>query len=69
MIPTIIKKAAKLLPKIGLILFAYFLYDIGFEKTLEVFALIPWYYYGLSLIIFLPNLFLAGIQWQYLNKK
>lgn len=69
MFKTVLKNIAKFLPIIGLLLFSYILYDIGFEKTIEVFLLIPWYYYVLSLLIFLPNLFLAGIQWQYLNKK
>jgi glycosyltransferase 2 family protein len=64
-----LKKITKFLPIIGLLLFIYILFDIGFEKTSEAFSLIPWYYYGLALLVFLPKLFIAGIKWQYLNKK
>lgn len=64
-----IKKLTKFIPVIGLFLFLYILFDIGIEKIIQAFSLIPWYYYVLALIVFLPKLFLAGIKWQYLNKK
>lgn len=63
------KKLTKFIPIIGIILFLYILFDIGYEKILQAFSLIPWYYYALALVVFLPKLFLAGVKWQYLNKK
>ena len=64
-----IKKLTKFIPIIGLILFIYILVNIGYEKIIHTFSIIPWYYFVLSLLIFLPKLVLAGIKWQYINKK
>jgi len=64
-----IKKMTKFIPFIGIILFLYILFDIGYEKIFDAFYLIPWYYYLIALIFFIPKLLLAGIKWRYLNNK
>jgi glycosyltransferase 2 family protein len=64
-----IKKITKLIPIIGIILFLFILFDIGYEKIINAFSLIPWYYYLIALLFFIPKLLLAGIKWQYLNNK
>lgn len=64
-----IKKMTKFIPFIGIILFLYILFDIGYQKIFDAFYLIPWYYYLIALIFFIPKLLLAGIKWGYLNNK
>lgn len=64
-----LKKITKFIPLIGIVLFLYILFDIGFEKIIHAFSFIPWYFYIIALFIFIPKLFLAGIKWQYLNDK
>ena len=64
-----LKKITKFIPLIGIVLFLYILFDIGYEKIIEAFSFIPWYYYIFALIVFIPKLLLAGIKWQYINKK
>lgn len=64
-----LKKITKFIPLIGIVLFLYILFDIGYEKIIQSFSFIPWYYYIIALVVFIPKLMLAGIKWQYLNKK
>lgn len=64
-----LKKLTKFIPVIGLLLFVYILFNIGYEKIINAFSMIPWYFFVLSILVFLPKLFLAGIKWQYINKK
>lgn len=64
-----LKKLSKFIPIIGIFLFIYILFNIGYEKIIYAFSLIPWYFYGLALLVFIPKLLLAGLKWQYINKK
>ena len=64
-----LKKLTKIIPFIGILLFLYILFDIGYEKIIHAFSSIPWYIFIISLSIFVPKLLLSGIKWQYLNKK
>ena len=64
-----LKKLTKFIPVIGIILFLYILFNIGFGKIIHAFSLIPWHYYILALLVFIPKLLLAGLKWQYINKN
>jgi glycosyltransferase 2 family protein len=65
----ILKHATRIVPIIGIILFGYIIYNIGIEKILFSFKEIYWYYYAISLLIFLPKLALSTIKWKYICDK
>ena len=60
------KHITKIIPIIGLALFGYIIYDIGIEKILFSFSAISWYYYIISLLVFLPKLLLSTFKWRYI---
>jgi glycosyltransferase 2 family protein len=64
-----IKHITKIIPIIGLFLLAYIIYTIGIEKIILSFSEIPWYYYLIALIVFLPKLFLSVVKWKYICDK
>lgn len=63
------KHITKIIPIIGLILFGYIIYNIGVEKILLAFSAIPWYYYILALVVFLPKIILSTVAWKYICDK
>lgn len=64
-----LRKIAKFFPIIGLVLFVYILYNTGIERIANTFVLIPFYYYLLALLPFIPRLFLRIYKWEYISKK
>lgn len=64
-----LKHITKIIPIIGLILFGYIIYNIGIEKILYSFSSIPWYYYIIALVVFLPKLILSTMAWKYICDK
>ena len=64
-----LKKIGKLFPIIGIVLFIYIIIDIGPEKIVNAFFLIPIQYHLLALLLFIPGLFLSAYKWQFISKK
>jgi uncharacterized protein (TIRG00374 family) len=59
----------KLFPLIGIALLLYMFLEIGLDKIVSTFLALPWYYYLLALLVFLPRMFLYSYKWQYISKK
>ena len=64
-----LKKVGKIVPIIGVILFIYIIYNIGIEKIVHSFALIPIYYYPIAFLPFLLRVVITAYKWQYVSKK
>lgn len=64
-----VKHITRLIPIIGLLLLTYIIYTIGIEKIILSFSMIPWYFYLIALIVFLPKLFLSALKWKYICDK
>lgn len=62
-------KVGKFIPIIGVILFIYIIYDIGIEKIVHSFSLIPIYFYVIATLPFLLRVVLMAYKWQYICKK
>jgi uncharacterized protein (TIRG00374 family) len=62
------KKIGKFIPIIGIVLFVGIIYNIGIEKIIQSFKLIPPFYFLLALLLFIPKLLLATYKWQYISR-
>jgi len=58
-----------LLPVIGLVVFAFILFQLDFSTMFQIFLEIPFVYAILSFFVFVPLLFLVTIEWQLLLKR
>jgi len=65
----LIKKLGKFIPLIGIALFIFLIYDIGFEKIFNAFKLIPIQYYVLAFLPFFPKVILKSYKWLIICKK
>jgi len=65
----ILEKIWKFLPILGFFILAYMVYTIGFNKILNSFRIIPFYYYLLALTPLIPREILRAYKWQYISKK
>lgn len=63
------KKFTKFTPVIGVLIFIYFIFDIGIDKIANTFSLIPIEIYILSLLLFIPRIILFAYKWQYICRK
>jgi len=64
-----LKILGKLFPLVGIALLVYIVLDIGPGKIITAFLTIPWYYYFLALLVFLPRMFLYAYKWRYISRK
>jgi uncharacterized protein (TIRG00374 family) len=64
-----LKKVGKIAPIIGVAIFIYIVYDIGFEKIANAFASIPIQYFVLALLLVFLRLFLYVYKWSYICIK
>jgi uncharacterized protein (TIRG00374 family) len=64
-----LKKIGKFLPIIGLVIFAYVIYQIGLDKIGYAFTQIPIHIFILACLPFFIRLILTVYKWQYLAKK
>jgi len=63
------KKLWKFVPIIGLLLFVYIIYSIGFEKIANAFVLIPLHIYIIATLPVIIRVLIYGYKWQYISKK
>ena len=47
----------------------YLIIDIGTDKIIETFFLIPIHLYFISLVLIIPRILIYSIKWQYLSRK
>jgi uncharacterized protein (TIRG00374 family) len=64
-----LKKIAKLLPIIGVAIFVYIIYNIGFEKIADAFLSIPIQYFFLALLIVFLRIFVYTYKWSFICNK
>ena len=58
------KHIEKILPIIGIILFIYIISDIGIYKIIDTFLIIPFYFFIIALVLFVPKLLIATKKWK-----
>jgi len=63
------KKLERLIPIIGLVLFIYIVWSIGFNKIISAFLSIPPLFFVLALTISIPRTILYGYKWWFICKK
>ncbi len=63
------KSLTKILPFIGIILFAYILYKTGMQKIIESFAGISFFYLLIAFLFLLPVLLLQTYKWFVIMQK
>ena len=59
----------KLLPIIGIILFIYIIINVGIDKILNAFTIIPFYFFIYATIPYFLRLILTSYKWKYIAKK
>lgn len=64
-----LNKLLKYLPLIGVFVFILMVYNIGFNKIVNVFADLPIEFFILSMIVFIPRLILFAYKWKIICHK
>jgi uncharacterized protein (TIRG00374 family) len=65
----IFKQAKKLLPLIGIAIFVYLIYRLGFEKIIDAILSIPPIYIILSALLTIPALLIRNYAWQLIQRE
>jgi hypothetical protein len=59
----------KLLPIIGIILFVYIIINVGVDKIVNAFTIIPFYFFIYGTIPYFLRLIFTSYKWMYIAKK
>lgn len=66
---TYLKKLSKFLPIIGVSLFIYIIINVGIEKIVNTFTIIPFYFFIIAILPYFLRLLITAYKWKYIAKK